>query len=72
MEALGSGSDYTVFIHHLGIASINLGYGGEDQGDGQYHSIYDDFYWYYALSGHGLCLWACAGPNGRNDDDADG
>jgi N-acetylated-alpha-linked acidic dipeptidase len=46
MEALGSGSDYTAFIHHLGIASVNLGYGGEDQGGGQYHSVYDDFYWY--------------------------
>lgn len=44
--ALGSGSDYTVFIDHLGIPSANLGYGGEDQGGGQYHSIYDDFYWY--------------------------
>ena len=44
--ALGSGSDYTVFIDHLGIASANLGYGGEDEGGGQYHSIYDDFYWY--------------------------
>jgi N-acetylated-alpha-linked acidic dipeptidase len=46
MEALGSGSDYTAFLHHLGIASINMGYGGEDQGGGQYHSVYDDFYWY--------------------------
>jgi N-acetylated-alpha-linked acidic dipeptidase len=44
--ALGSGSDYTAFIDHLGIASINLAYGGEDPGGGQYHSIYDDFYWY--------------------------
>jgi N-acetylated-alpha-linked acidic dipeptidase len=44
--ALGSGSDYTAFIDHLGIASVNLAYGGEDQGGGQYHSIYDDFYWY--------------------------
>ena len=43
--ALGSGSDYTVFIDHLGIASLNLGFGGED-GGGIYHSIYDDFYWY--------------------------
>jgi|SRR5579863_1700768 len=43
--ALGSGSDYTVFLDHLGIASLNLGYGGED-GGGIYHSIYDDFYWY--------------------------
>jgi N-acetylated-alpha-linked acidic dipeptidase len=42
---LGSGSDYTAFIDHLGVASLNVGYGGEDQG-GIYHSIYDDFYWY--------------------------
>ncbi|HUQ32475.1 MAG TPA: M28 family metallopeptidase [Pyrinomonadaceae bacterium] len=38
--ALGSGSDYTPFIDHLGIASLNIGYGGEDSG-GSYHSIYD-------------------------------
>jgi N-acetylated-alpha-linked acidic dipeptidase len=44
--ALGSGSDYTVFIDHLGVASLNIGYGGEDEGGGQYHSIYDDFYYY--------------------------
>ncbi len=44
--ALGSGSDYTVFIDHLGVASLNIGYGGEDPSGGQYHSIYDDFYWY--------------------------
>jgi len=46
---LGTGSDYTAFIHHLGIASLNVGYGGEDQ-DGIYHSIYDDFYWYTHFS----------------------
>jgi N-acetylated-alpha-linked acidic dipeptidase len=45
IEALGSGSDYTAFLDHLGIASLNLGFGGED-GGGIYHSIYDDFYWY--------------------------
>jgi len=45
IEALGSGSDYTVFLDHLGVASMNLGYGGE-AGGGIYHSIYDDFYWY--------------------------
>ena len=45
IDALGSGSDYTAFIDHLGIASLNLGFGGED-GGGIYHSIYDDFYWY--------------------------
>jgi len=40
--ALGSGSDYTPFLQHLGVASMNLDYGGEDQ-YGQYHSIYDSF-----------------------------
>jgi len=47
--ALGSGSDYTVFLDHLGVATLNLGYGGED-GGGIYHSIYDDFYWYTHFS----------------------
>jgi N-acetylated-alpha-linked acidic dipeptidase len=47
--ALGSGSDYTAFLDHLGIASLNLGYGGED-GGGIYHSIYDDFYWFTHFS----------------------
>jgi len=45
IAALGSGSDYTVFLDHLGIASLDLGYEGEDPG-GIYHSAYDDFYWY--------------------------
>jgi N-acetylated-alpha-linked acidic dipeptidase len=40
--ALGSGSDYTPFIQHLGIASLNIGFGGES-GGGSYHSIYDSF-----------------------------
>ena len=43
--ALGSGSDYTAFLDHFGVASMNVGFGGEDQG-GVYHSVYDDFYWY--------------------------
>ncbi|HVX40660.1 MAG TPA: transferrin receptor-like dimerization domain-containing protein [Gemmatimonadaceae bacterium] len=47
--ALGSGSDYTPFIQHLGIASLNMGFGGEDN-SGIYHSIYDDFYWYTHFS----------------------
>jgi N-acetylated-alpha-linked acidic dipeptidase len=47
--ALGDGSDYTAFIHHAGIASLNLGFGGEDDGTA-YHSIYDDFYWYTHFS----------------------
>jgi N-acetylated-alpha-linked acidic dipeptidase len=40
--ALGAGSDYSPFIQHMGIASMNLGFGGEDNG-GDYHSIYDSY-----------------------------
>ncbi len=47
--ALGSGSDYTAFVDHLGVASLNLGFGGEG-GGGVYHSIYDSFYWYTHFS----------------------
>lgn len=47
--ALGSGSDYTVFLQHVGIPSMNLGFGGEDA-SGVYHSVYDDFYWYTHFS----------------------
>ncbi|MFN2635382.1 MAG: M28 family metallopeptidase [Thermoanaerobaculia bacterium] len=49
ISALGSGSDFTPFLQHLGIASLNLGYGGEG-GGGVYHSIYDDFSWYSRFS----------------------
>ena len=47
--ALGSGSDYTTFIDHLGVASLNVAFAGEDDG-GIYHSIYDDFYWFTKFS----------------------
>lgn len=49
ISALGSGSDYTPFIQHLGIASLNTGFGGES-GGGVYHSIYDTFAWYTKFS----------------------
>ncbi len=42
LDAMGSGSDYSSFIQHIGIPSLNIGYGGEDDG-GEYHSIYDSF-----------------------------
>jgi N-acetylated-alpha-linked acidic dipeptidase len=42
---LGDGSDFTAFQDFAGISSLNVGYGGEEEGT-QYHSIYDDFYWY--------------------------
>jgi N-acetylated-alpha-linked acidic dipeptidase len=47
--ALGSGSDFSAFVDHVGIATINLGFAGEDP-SGNYHSIYDDFYWYSHFS----------------------
>jgi N-acetylated-alpha-linked acidic dipeptidase len=49
INALGSGTDFTGFIDHLGIATLDMAYGGEDEG-GIYHSIYDDFYWYTHFS----------------------
>jgi N-acetylated-alpha-linked acidic dipeptidase len=42
LEPLGSGSDYTPFLQHLGISALNIGYGGEGE-YGQYHSAYDSF-----------------------------
>jgi N-acetylated-alpha-linked acidic dipeptidase len=42
LYALGSGSDYTPFLQHAGIASLNIGYGGEGE-YGVYHSAYDSF-----------------------------
>ena len=39
---MGSGSDYTAFIHHAGVPVLNLGFGGESSG-GSYHSIFDSY-----------------------------
>lgn len=40
--ALGSGSDYTPFLQHLGVPALDMGFGGDY---GVYHSAYDSFYW---------------------------
>lgn len=50
MEALGSGSDYTSFLQHLGIASLNFGFGDDEGAGGIYHSAYDSYYWYTHFS----------------------
>ncbi|MEE2778271.1 MAG: transferrin receptor-like dimerization domain-containing protein [Acidobacteriota bacterium] len=42
LSALGSGSDYSPFLQHLGIASLNLGFGGEGSG-GEYHTAFDSY-----------------------------
>ena len=43
LRALGSGSDYTPFLQHLGLTSLSLEYQGEDDQQGVYHSTYDSF-----------------------------
>ena len=43
--ALGSGSDFSSFLQHIGIASFDMGFGGEG-GGGVYHSTYDSYDWY--------------------------
>ncbi len=50
IDALGSGSDYTAFLDHLAIASLNLGFAGDGSANGVYHSVYDSFYWYTHFS----------------------
>jgi N-acetylated-alpha-linked acidic dipeptidase len=45
VSALGDGSDYTAFQDYAGISTLSVEFGDEDDGT-QYHSIYDDFYWY--------------------------
>lgn len=45
LGTLGDGSDYTAFQDFAGISTLSVEFGGEEDGD-QYHSIYDDFYWY--------------------------
>ncbi|HEX5155394.1 MAG TPA: M28 family metallopeptidase [Parafilimonas sp.] len=42
LDALGSGSDYSPYLQHLGLPSLDLGFGGESDG-GEYHSIYDSY-----------------------------
>jgi N-acetylated-alpha-linked acidic dipeptidase len=44
--ALGSGSDYSPFLQHLGLAALNIGYGGEGTVGGVYHSAYDTYEFY--------------------------
>jgi N-acetylated-alpha-linked acidic dipeptidase len=71
LAALGSGSDYTVFLDHLGVPSVNFGFRGSY---GVYHSVYDNFRWmeefgdpqfvYHAAAARflGLLAMRLAGP----------
>lgn len=75
IQALGSGSDYSAFLEHLGIASLNLGFGGEDDDDGIYHSRYDSFDHYVRFGdpdfGYGVALAKVAGHIVLRTADAD-
>jgi N-acetylated-alpha-linked acidic dipeptidase len=54
---LGAGSDYVAFIDHLGVASLNVGFGGPNL-NGQYHSIYDDPQWFEQFGDPGFVYGA--------------
>jgi len=54
---LGSGSDYTPFLQHLGIASAHLSFGGEGD-DGSYHTLYDTYEHYTKFRDPGLAYGA--------------
>jgi N-acetylated-alpha-linked acidic dipeptidase len=75
IDALGSGSDYSAFLEHLGIASLNLGFGGEDDDDGIYHSRYDSFDHYVRFGdptfAYGVALARVAGHVVLRTADAD-
>ena len=59
MAAIGAGSDYSPFIQHLGIPSVNLGFGGEESsGGGSYHSAYDTYYHVMHFDDPGLAYGA--------------
>ena len=50
---MGSGSDYTPFLQHLGIASAHISFGGEGD-DGSYHTLYDTYEHYMKFRDPGL------------------
>ncbi len=57
ISPLGSGSDYTPFLQHLGIASVNVGFGGEAS-DGSYHTLYDTYEHFTKFKDPGLTYGA--------------
>ncbi len=54
IDGLGSGSDYQAFLQHLGVATLNIEYGGESDQSGVYHSQYDTFEHYMRFGDPGL------------------
>jgi N-acetylated-alpha-linked acidic dipeptidase len=55
---LGSGSDYSSFLQHIGVPSLNLGFGGEGESNGSYHSIYDSYDHFVRFDDPGLAYGA--------------
>ena len=65
LHPLGSGSDYTPFLQHLGMASTNVGFGGES-GGGSYHTLYDTYEHYTRFGDPGFAYGVTlARVNGR-------
>ncbi len=75
IDALGSGSDFTPFLQHLGLAVLNFGYEGEDDQGGVYHSNYDTFEHYIRFGdpqfAYGVALAQTAGHAVLRMADAD-
>ncbi len=55
---MGSGSDYSSFLQHLGIGALDIRFGGEDESGGVYHSAYDSFDHYTRFDDPGLAYVA--------------
>ncbi len=76
IEALGSGSDFTPFLQHLGLASLNLEYSGEGANGGYYHSAYDTYAHFERFTDpgfrYGVTLAQTAGRIMLRTADADG
>jgi N-acetylated-alpha-linked acidic dipeptidase len=74
IAAMGSGSDYSSFLQHLGIPALDFGFGGEDAG-GEYHSIYDSYDEYSRFKDpgfrYGVALAQTAGRAALRMADAD-
>ena len=74
LGALGSGSDYTAFLDHLGIAALDIAFSGEGEG-GEYHSLYDswDHYNRFGDPGfkYGVAMSEVAGHTALRFADAD-
>ena len=58
IDPLGSGSDYSTFLQHLGVPALDIGFGGEDDSGGEYHSVYDSFHHFITFNDPGLVYGA--------------